>query len=332
MSNTNESLGLNSGTKLIGGKNNVFVGVDNGCCCVNGDSNTSVGFQSLYSDVNGVENVAIGTYALKNNIASYNVACGFGGLFNNVNGQLNVAIGYKSLYLNTNGTKCIAIGSNSMCCSITGLNNISIGCNSLSSITSATDNVVIGNDAAINLTDSHNIVIGGKAAQTLVSGSYNIFIGDNVDSNSSTANTIKIGSNFKLPDSNMELTKECYIDGIRERLPGAEELPVFIGSDGKIGTLLSNFENKTNIKYIDQTNYLQLFDKLEPVSFNYLNSKSTQFGLLTEDVKKVMPELVTSNSVQYHKLTSLLIAKVRQLEKINKQMRLRMDNIENKLR
>jgi hypothetical protein len=89
---------------------------------------------------------------------------------------------------------------------------------------------------------------------------------------------------------------------------------------------VSDISLKTNIKPI--TNSLDIIKQLNPVSFNWKDTDQKSFGLIAQEVEKILPELVkfqeTDNikTVSYIQLISLLIDAVKEQQK-------QIDNINN---
>ena len=90
-------------------------------------------------------------------------------------------------------------------------------------------------------------------------------------------------------------------------------MAVRIGSNGKLGTVVSSRRFKHDIKPMDNASEVIL--ALEPVSFHY-NSDATNtpsFGLIAEEVAEVSPDLVIRDkegkplSVRYEQVNAMLL-------------------------
>jgi hypothetical protein len=127
--------------------------------------------------------------------------------------------------------------------------------------------------------------------------------------------------------------------GINTNSP-SEELYVVgdITATGAI-TELSSAKYKTNISQLD--NALDLVDDLRGVNYNWRTedfpglqfSPERQIGLVAEEVETVVPELVHSDdngekSVNYSKLTAVLIEAVKELKAENEELKARMEALE----
>ena len=99
----------------------------------------------------------------------------------------------------------------------------------------------------------------------------------------------------------------------------ASGVPVFINSNGQLGTQTSSRRYKEEIREMgDATAALM---KLRPVTFYYKHEydngpRTLQYGLIAEEVAKVFPELVAYNTdgspytVRYQFLSSMLLNEV----------------------
>lgn len=120
----------------------------------------------------------------------------------------------------------------------------------------------------------------------------------------------------------------------------SEELYV-VGDITATGTIseLSSAKYKTNINQLD--NALDMVDNLRGVKFNwrakdYPNmrfSEDQQVGLVAEEVETVIPELVHADnngvkSVDYSKLTAVLVEAIKELKAENEELRTRMEALE----
>ena len=90
---------------------------------------------------------------------------------------------------------------------------------------------------------------------------------------------------------------------------------MYVDSNGKLGYAISSGRYKHEINPIDTE--LDKLLELNPVSFKYLTTRDpqqeTQYGLIAEEVAKILPELVVTNSdgspetVRYQFLAPLLL-------------------------
>jgi hypothetical protein len=173
-----------------------------------------------------------------------------------------------ALFSNTTGTSNRANGQEALYRNTTGSLNTAVGLEALLS----------------NSSGGVNIALGVFAGGNLTTGNYNIDIGN--DGVAGESGTIRIG------DSNQTAIFIAGISG--EDAAGGD--PVFITSDGKLGTVNppSSVRFKEDIKPMDKASDAIL--ALRPVTFRYKKEFDPtgvpRFGLLAEEVEKVNPDLV----------------------------------------
>jgi hypothetical protein len=274
---------------------------------ISGAFNTAVGANALYSNIAGFQNTAIGESALLNNTATGNTAVGVSALRLNTTHIYNTAIGTFALYNNdadaNTATGYAALGSNT-----SGTNNTAVGVGALGSNTTGSDNVAIGLGALPQNTNGCNIAVGENAAANLTgNNSGNIDIG-NVGL-AGDFGTIRIGQ----PGIFACNQARTFIAGIYGVNEGGTILPVYINSDGQLGTASSSRRFKKEIKSMDQASEAIL--SLKPVTFHYKSDKTgtPQFGLIAEEVAEVNPDLVVRDekgeiyTVRYDAVNAMLL-------------------------
>ena len=165
-----------------------------------------------------------------------------------------------------------------------------------------------------NKVGSNNIAIGYQAGNNVIGGSNNIYLG----------NTVTIDENATLRLGSVQTS--AYIAGVyaKSTTNAAASVPVYIDSTGKLGTLPSAQRYKDDIRDMNDASRRLL--ELRPVTYHYKQatadgSKPLEYGLIAEEVAKVYPELVVRGkdgqieTVQYHKLTPMLLNEVQRLSK-----------------
>jgi hypothetical protein len=288
---------------------NYNTGVGAGALVLNSaNSNTAVGTAALLLNTLGLDNVAVGTAALVfNDLGNHNTAVGAFALYNNVDGAESTALGASALTNNTSGER-----------------NTAIGDSALVSCTSGFRNTALGNDSGNSITDGQrNVVVGDNAGVSIVSGQGNIYIGAGVNSGVGDES-----AHIRIGDSNFPIAYDCFIEGIYNRTFGAADMAVRVGSNGKLGTVVSSRRFKHDIKPMDKASEKIL--ALKPVSFQYNSDaeNTPRFGLIAEDVAEVGPDLVVRDkegkplSVRYEDVNVMLLneflkehRKVEQMEK-----------------
>src|SRR6476646_4596789 len=278
------------------------------------DSNTAVGDVALLLNTAGTQNTAVGTDALVlNDSGSNNTAVGAFALQNNDDtgaglANANTAVGVRALFSNTDGDSNNALGYNSLGANETGISNQAMGFSALSSNVDGAANIAIGDSAALNnVSGSFNTVIGSLAGQDLTDGGDNIYIGATAGNGAGNEDgTIRIGD--------PEFISTCYIAGISGQTASAG-VAVFIDANGKLGTVTSSARFKDDIKPMNKASETLL--ALKPVTFHYKKeidpTRTSQFGLVAEEVEKVDPDLVVRDrkgdiyTVRYDAVNAMLL-------------------------
>jgi hypothetical protein len=283
-----------------------------------GDSNTAVGSEALFSNTIGFGNTATGYQALNNNNEAYNTATGYQAMLNNsdgytntaqgaftlmdnISGRANTAVGTAALQHNTDDFNT-AFGSTALLNNTTGFRNTAIGVQALGNLVSGFDNIAIGLNAGFSLNsgEARNIDIDNSGVA-----------GEN--------QTIRIGS----------LQTRTFIAGIHGVSEGGMAiLPVYINSEGQLGTSASSRRFKKEIQPMDKGSEVIL--QLKPVTFQYRNDNAStpQFGLIAEEVAEVNPDLVVRDkdgqiyTVRYEAVNAMLLNEFlkqhRKLEEVTK--------------
>ena len=188
----------------------------------------------------------------------------------------------------------------------------------MKSQTTGSNNTAIGWQALRQDTaDSSNIALGYQAGYNLTNGGNNIYIGNADAAGGSESNTIYLGGT----------QTSTYLAGVYSQAPNnsATAVPIYIDSTGKLATVQSSQRYKDDIRDMSEASR-RLFD-LRPVTFHYKQAapdgaKPLEYGLIAEEVAKVYPDLVVRGkdgqveTVQYHKLTPMLLNEVQRLNRL----------------
>ena len=167
-----------------------------------GAANTGVGWNALFGTSTGSFNTGIGAGALALNNSDSNTAVGTAALLLNTAGVGNSALGTTALINNDNGNNNTAVGASALQNNTNGSNNTAIGANA------GTDPDIVSN----------NVYIGDPG-----------FPGDE--------NVISIGG---IAASGIDYTA-TFIGGIyNASVNTGTALPVFVDTDGHLGTTLVN--------------------------------------------------------------------------------------------
>ena len=270
-----------------------------------GNANTAVGTNALTSNTVGAGNTAIGVSALFNNITGENnTASGSNALALNTSGVNNTSTGGEALRSNTTGSFNTAAGAYALYFSTTGAHNTANGSYALHRTSTGDNNTAVGHNAMIsNTTGSSNAAFGFGAGNAWTTGSNNIAIGNAGVAGES--HTIRIGASQTTP----------FVAGIyNTRVTKART--VLVNANGQLGSSRSSIRYKEDVHTMGDASSPLM--NLRPVTFRYKEaesdgSKPIQYGLIAEEVEKVMPDLViynaqgTPESVAYETLPSLLL-------------------------
>ncbi|MEI8204056.1 MAG: tail fiber domain-containing protein, partial [Bacteroidota bacterium] len=300
-----------------------------------GTGNTANGASTLSANISGIYNTATGSWALHNNTyGSFNSAFGNDALTNNLSGAGNTALGNSALSISTEGESNTAIGNGSLKNNTIGSNNTANGAQALYNNTEGNFNTADGSFALnSNLTGNNNTAFGYHAGNNITTGSNNLILGSYA-----VASTATISNQVVLGNSSIT-TMYCY--GAKATgLTSAGTLCV--NSAGQIGIASSSQRYKKDIVPIEINT--SLLYKLKPVSFTYINDGSRSFGLIAEEVDKVIPQLVfykkakevipgsTSEEmipegVRYENLPTLLLAELQKQHAIIENLQKQIDEL-----
>jgi hypothetical protein len=187
-----------------------------------------------------------------------------------------MANGQRTLYDNFSGSRKTANGSGALANNTMGDDNTANGFQALANNTTGSSNIGLGRGAGSGITTAGDVICIGAAGA--------------------------------------DVSHSCYIGNIFNQ-SSPSGLAVLVNSDGKLGTILSPTRFKEDIKPMDTASEAIL--ALQPVTFRYKKDfdprKTTQFGLVAEDVAKVNPDLVVRdkegkpNGVRYDQVNAMLL-------------------------
>lgn len=298
---------------------------------------TMIGAGAGNANITGADSQVIGHNAgaaLTSGNADVFVGSGAGSQTTTGNGD--VYLGVSSGGSATTAAYNTFVGGQTGFFTTTGGSNLFAGFNAGVSNTTGYNNTFVGADAGFgNTTGNNNVYLGYNTGFGNATGINNIYLGNfGVDGES---NTIRIG------DGNQQ---SAFVAGVYGVTSGSG-VPVYINSNGQLGTLTSSQKYKEDIHDLgDVTSALM---KLRPVTFYYKREydkgeRALQYGLIAEEVAKVFPELVAYNpdgtpyTVRYQYLSSILLSEVqKQYRKAQAQAELidaqkeRIDALEHRL-
>lgn len=341
----NYLIGHNAGSNLATGRYNSMIGYEAGFQAKSSFSNLFFGHRAGYSNTSGNDNIFIG------NKTGFNLTGGYDNIFiGNLAGEKTTGATHSTFIgneagKNVNGDDNVCIGDR------TGYNQYLTN-NEFYATT------IIGIDAGRNLVGNENTIIGnaaGFSAGGSSSGNNNVFIGAYAGGGAYTSrlgnNNVCIGynagagatGNDQLFIANNSTTTLIYGDF------SAEE--VFIDGDLVATTVTpSDINLKTNITSI--TSGLHLLLSLNGYYFNWNNKAEEEFkfskeeqqiGVIAQEVEKVLPQMVKTNSkgykvVEYSKLSPVIIEAIKEqqnqieeLKKENEDLQRRLESLEEML-
>jgi trimeric autotransporter adhesin len=299
--------------------------------CANGQALTNISSLAaltcspgVYSDSPNF-NVAVGPNTLEPLTGTFtgtgDSAFGFDTLENTTGGSINTGLGELALVEDTTGSNNTGVGQDALSGNRTGNSNTAVGREAmLGGGGSGDNNTAIGEGALANITTgSSNTVIGRDAGLNLTTGNDNIDIAN--AGSAGESDKIKIGL-----EGTQTSTSIAGIDGETS----ASGVAVLVNSNGTLGTTTSSRRYKRDIHPL--TGLTSRLMSLRPVSFHYKSRYAQggpnplQFGLVAEQVAKVLPNLVAEDSqgrpyeVRYQELPALLLAQAqRQQRRIERQ-------------
>ncbi len=304
--------------------------------------------------------LAIGGYAKAN--GRKNIAIGYYAMNNNQNGSNNIAIGENALYNNQSGNNNTAIGENA-CLFVTGSNKTCIGANSGPSAghvySRATDNyerIFIGSRSKFNggaaVLEVHNLDTkrsGGAydkwySNQGCDLGSCSrlndttVFINGNLVVRGTTFVTSKHygGDSFvikALEHSGGQMEPAPHGDGWGDTAEGW--IPSLHSSDRRL-----KYVGKESTSGLDKIRQLKVFN----YTFKKDTTKTPHVGVIAQDLQKVFPNAVKKGAdgfltirmedMFYAVINAIkeLDRRVTTLEKENKELKVRLDKLEAKLK
>jgi hypothetical protein len=312
----NQGVGWHALFNNTTGYGNHAFGVDTLGFNTTGNFNTAIGFRTLNGNTTGSYNTATGYNALQGNTSGdFNTASGESALYSNTTGCCNAAFGEDALVANTEGNWNAGTGTNALFNNITGSLNTANGSGALFSNTTGNFNAASGFAALEFSTGNLNIALGFVAGGNLASGDNNIDIGNL--GVAAESNTIRIGTVVPFTDNFGVMHPKhiaTYVAGIMGKTT-PRGMPVFINSNGQLGTSTSSARFKDDIKPMDKASDAIL--ALKPVTFRYKHEidpeNVPQFGLVAEDVEKINPDLVARDAdgkpytVRYDAVNAMLL-------------------------
>ena len=290
----NSFFGHNAGYSNTTGYNNSFVGKEAGYSNTTGDYNSFVGYNAGYFTSTGGDNSFFGGGAgLYNTTGIANSFVGKEAGYSNTTGGFNSFVGYNAGHNNSTGNYNASFGHNAGFFSSTGYNNS-----------------FFGNAAGFNNTGSNNVFLGSMAGITEI-GSDKLYI-----DNCYTGDTPATGGQCTQPLIYGEFDNRVVkIDGSLSIVSVAT--PSDIRYKKEIHPLESSIEKVLELRGVTYE-----WDKDKVKGAGYKSGR--QIGLIAQEVEKVLPELVHTDSngyktLSYDKLAPVLIEAVKEQQTMIKE-------------
>jgi hypothetical protein len=365
-----------AGSRILSnaGTDNLFAGVSAGSVNT-GASNSFFGRRSGFSNATGADNSFFGAFSGDAN--TFGVSNSFFGAFAgrlntfgadnsffgrssgeaNTTGVSNSFFGRSSGGANKTGSSNSFFGRNSGAANTFGDSNSFFGSSSGGANTEGIDNSFFGVSSGLantegsynsffglmsggaNTTGSKNSFFGRNSGQSNIAGSNNTIIGEDADVATGPLNfATAIGSGAVVTTSNRIQLGRAGLDAVRIGLlasPSATQLCI-ITATNTLAECTSSGRYKENIKPFSAG--LNHVKRLNPVTYDWIESKEPDLGLIAEEVAAVEPLLVTYNhkgeiqGVKYDQITVVLINVVKeqqsQIETQQKQIEQQRKQIE----
>jgi hypothetical protein len=301
--------GPGAGSSNTTGTENTFAGYNAGQSNTGGFNNTFFGAWAGASNLVGAENTFYGSLAgIKNTTGNWNTFIGSSAGHENTSGGSNTFSGYGAGSSNTSGNGNTFSGFWAGVSNSTGAENTFVGDSAGKLNNSGCCNSFFGSAAGLNTTAGQfNTFIGYQSGTNNIMGTNNVYINNSGPISGTESAAIRVGDPI--------IHTTTFIAGIYGT-PSSSGVPVYINSNGQLGTQPSSLRFKEEIQNMtDNTNALM---KLRPVTFLYKpeydeGERTLQYGLVAEDVAKVYPELVAYDndgqpySVRYQFLPIMLL-------------------------
>ncbi len=310
----NYFIGHRAGDSITTGLYNTFIGYHAGVNTTSSDGNVFLGFEAGRTNTVGALNIFIGRRT------GYN--------FSGINdGEENIFIGNNAGYNCETTANSIFIGTRSGYNCGASYGNTFVGDRTASIGVAGDNNTLIGSAAGFRTKGSANVFVGAYAGNGDTTGINNTYIGFHAGGSSSGNNNVFLGNyagyyetgDNKLYIANSNTTTPLilgdfaagYLNVIGDlQVDGASVTPSDIRLKKNLTILNNSIEiiNKLNGYYFDWNNLAKE---------NLAVKSGKQVGLIAQEVEKVLPEIVLTNSkgfktVDYTKFTPILVEAIKE--------------------
>lgn len=293
---SNLFVGASAGYTNAGGSQNVFVGPAAGNQNSSGNNNSFVGYQAGFSNTSGAYNSSFGYMAgYSNQTGGTNSTFGYQAGYHNITSTNNF-FGYNAGYSNTWGYSNNFFGYRAGYSNIGGNNNSFIGYDTGYTNTAGIGNSFFGNYAGYKTTGDRNVFLGWQAGYSEL-GSHKLYI-----DNCITGMTLLGQCTQPLIYGEFD-NRVVKIDGSLTIVTVATPSDVRYKKDvHPLGSSLDKVLHLQGVTYE--------WDKDRVQGAGYKSGR--QIGLIAQEVEKVLPELVHTDSkgyktLSYDKLVPVLV-------------------------
>lgn len=303
LGNSNFSFGTGLAAITTGQRNVGMINALN--ALTTGSDNIAIGSGTLQDVTAGNGNIALGRYVMLHaSGGEYNLGLGLEVLRNNTTGQRNIGMGYLMLRQNTTGSNNVAMGAFAMDNNISGSGNVVIGQQAGGGLLTSNNNVAVGTFANISNNANRAVAIGYQAVSAQDDA---ITLGDPYNAN------VRVGIGTNAPSQKLHVVGDVLVTGV------VTATNIAAPSDRRL---------KTNIESIPDA--LTTVSQLNGVAYNWIkddpSTAKTEFGLIAQDLEKIIPELVKTNadgfkSVNYVSLIPFLIEAIKTQQKEIEQLK-----------
>lgn len=336
---TNVFVGYESGFSNTTGTQNIFIGWRAGRSGTGTTNNTVVGYESGRNFSSGLENSFFGALAGNQTTSGrYNTFIGFNAGRDNTSSNANTFIGWRSGFLNTTGNQNTYLGYSAGRATGTGSENVFLGHSAGDVCANGNRNLLVGKSSGQSIgSGSNNVFLGYQSAMNAANISSSVVIGYRAAESIALSNRFYVGNG---PDAAQTLIYGEFDNvrvGIGTIAPTAT-LQLGVSGDGRTGlaeawNVFSDARYKKDV--VSLSNALDLVSNINGYYYKYINDKSEkqQVGVIAQELELVLPELVFTDeegykSVDYSKLTPVLVEAIKEQQVIINSLEERIERIE----
>jgi hypothetical protein len=334
----NVSIGFEAGMWNVVGNSNVFIGWRAGREATTSD-NTIVGYEAGRNFTTGDQNSFFGTLAgQQTTTGRYNTFIGFNAGRDNMGANANTFIGWRTGFTNTTGNQNTFLGYSAGRSTGSGNENVFLGHSAGDVCGNGNRNVLIGKESGrIIGSGNDNVFVGYQSARNVSNISGSVVVGSRVAEAFALSNRLYIGNGPAETQTLIYGEFDNVRVGIGTIAPTAT-LQLGVSGGGRTGlaeawNVFSDARYKTDV--ISLSNALSMVGKINGYYYKYINDKSEkqQVGVIAQELELVLPQLVYTDeegykSVDYSKLTPVLIEAIKEQQAIIESLEKRLEKIE----